>query len=156
MNKIIATIRPVTLESQIADQDFLNQILAEFIIFSQDSNSSLILSKISIFASIAIQIESIKPAIEARVRVIQRTFTIAKIITTYKINAIEARKPDNLYIEIKNININKNQANQANINLFNELFHNFESIDFSEVRYIGAGTTQVLISVDNSFASGIV
>jgi hypothetical protein len=82
MNKITATIRPVTFESQIADQDFLNQIFAALEVFSQFDNSSRILSKIKILASIAIQIERISPAIEASVSVIQRYLTIAKIITT--------------------------------------------------------------------------
>jgi len=117
INRIIATISPVTFESQIADQDFLNQILAALAIFSHLLSSSLILSNIKILASIAIPIERIKPAIEARVRVIQRTLIIVRIIATYNRRAIEARKPDNLYTNIKNIKIIRNQVAHAISNL---------------------------------------
>jgi hypothetical protein len=96
INNIVATIKPVTFESHIADQDFLNQIFVAEIIFSHDFNSSCILSNISIFASIAIQTDRINPAIEARVKVIPKILTINRIINTYNINDTDARKPANL------------------------------------------------------------
>jgi hypothetical protein len=81
INRIIATINQVTLLSQIADQDFLNPVFVACTISSHAFNSSLTLSKIRIFESIAIPILNIKPAIDARVRVIQRDFIITRTIT---------------------------------------------------------------------------
>lgn len=92
--KIIATIRPVTFESHIAVHDFLNHILAALLIFSQAVSSSLILSKIKILASIAIPIDKIKPATEARVRVTHRNFMTDNIIATYISSATEAKNPE--------------------------------------------------------------
>ncbi len=81
-NRIIATMSPVTFESHIADHDFLNQVLAALVRDSHFFNSSLILSNIKILASIAIPIERISPAIEARVSVIHRIFTMKRMIAT--------------------------------------------------------------------------
>jgi hypothetical protein len=94
--KIIATKNQVRFESQIADQDFLNQILLASIKSLPFLSSSLILSKIRIFASIAIPIDNINHATEAKVRVTQNDFIIVKTITTYKNNEIEDIKPENL------------------------------------------------------------
>jgi hypothetical protein len=94
--KIKATIKPVTFESQIADQDFLNQISVASGSFLPKAISSLILSKINIFASIAIPTERINQAIEARVKTVQVDFTIAKTITIYIAKATEETNPDNL------------------------------------------------------------
>jgi hypothetical protein len=146
----------VKLESQIADHDFLNQTSVESKTVSHFFNSSLILSNINIFASIAIHIDKIKPAIEAKVKVIHKTLTIDNIITIYKNNAIDAITHDALYVTIKNKKIIKNHDIHAVINLSKELAHIFESIVFSLVKYIGAGTTHVLMFCDNSFASSIV
>jgi len=149
INNINEIISHVTFESHIADHDFSNQILDELIILFHCFNSSLILSKINILASIAIPIDSINPAIEANVNVTHKNLIIDNVITIYNINAIEATNQDNLYITNKNTNINKNHNNHAIINFSKELVHNFESITLSEVRYIGAGTTQVLILLAN-------
>jgi hypothetical protein len=96
INKITATINHVTLLSQIADQDFLNHIFVASIKFFQFFISSFTLSNIKILASIAIPILSIKPAIDASVRVIQIDFTIISTITIYKNSDKEAIKPDSL------------------------------------------------------------
>ena len=80
MNNIIATRSPVILESQIADQELLNQIFNDSFMLFHSLSSAFILSKIKIFASIAIQTDSINQAIEARVKTIQNIFTIAKTI----------------------------------------------------------------------------
>ena len=76
INNIKATINQVKFESHIADQDFLNQISVEYNISFHFFNSSLTLSNIRILASIAIQIDKISHAIEAKVRTIQKTFII--------------------------------------------------------------------------------
>jgi hypothetical protein len=78
MYNINATKNQVTFESQIADQDFLNQILLASKRFFHHFISSLILSNISILASIAIQIDNIRPAIDARVNVIPSHLIMAK------------------------------------------------------------------------------
>jgi hypothetical protein len=77
--RMIAVISHVKFESQIADQDSLNQEPVASKIVSPSLNFSLILSKIKIFASIAIHIESITQAIEAIVKTTQKIFTTAKI-----------------------------------------------------------------------------
>jgi hypothetical protein len=56
----------------------------------------------------------------------------------------------------KNIKIIKNHITHDNINFSNEETHNFESIVFSEVKYIGAGTTQVFILLDKFLALSAV
>ena len=96
INKTKATINQVTLLSHIADQDFLNHILVASSRSLPFFSSSLTLSKISILASIAIPIESISHAIEARVKTTPKLLTIDKTITIYKAKAIEAITHDNL------------------------------------------------------------
>jgi hypothetical protein len=83
INKINATINQVTFESQIADQDFLNHITVESFKFFHSFNSSFILSKIRILASIAIPTESISHAIDARVNTTQSHLIIVKTIAIY-------------------------------------------------------------------------
>ena len=82
MNRISATMIQVIFESQIADHDFSNHSLIALSNFCPEAIASLILSNIKIFASIAIQTESISPAIPANVRTIQNAFTIARIRVT--------------------------------------------------------------------------
>jgi hypothetical protein len=53
----------------------------------------------------------------------------------------------------KNRKIKKNQNNHEYISFSKLDAHNLESIVFSEVKYIGAGTTQVFIFCDNFLAS---
>ena len=125
---------PVTFESHIADHDFLNPTFAALLIFSQADISSLILSNISILASIAIPIERIRPATEARVSVTQRSLTIDRIIATYIRRATEAKNHDILYTSIKNMNISKNQSEPATRSCVRDEAYSFESIDFSEVK----------------------
>gem|GEM_PF-621264 len=76
INKIIEIISPVILESHIADQELSNQICIDFFLscFKLFLNSSFILSKIKILASIAIPIDKISPATEARVKIFQKDF----------------------------------------------------------------------------------
>jgi hypothetical protein len=150
---IIATKNHVTLESQIADHDFLNQILDASRRFFHQFNSSLILSNINILASIAIQIDNIRPAIEASVKVTSKDLIIAKIKHIYMNNDNEAINQEVLYSNNKNAKIIKNQITQDIINFSSEETHNFESIVFSEVKYIGAGTTHVFILLANILAS---
>ncbi|MDR3150156.1 MAG: hypothetical protein LBU14_00505 [Candidatus Peribacteria bacterium] len=76
---IIAVIIHVKFESQIADQDSLNQASVASNIVSQSFNFSIILSNIKIFASIAIHIDNITHAIAAIVNTTQQTFAIANI-----------------------------------------------------------------------------
>jgi len=90
INKIKAIIRPVRLLSHIADQDLPNHSSTDFLSLCPSLILSLILSKISIFASIAIPIESINQAIEARVKTTQNAFTIASNNITYIRSDIEA------------------------------------------------------------------
>ena len=80
INKISATKSQVIFESQIAVQECLNQVFIASFIFFHCWNSYFILSNIRIFASIAIQIDIINQAIEARVKTIQSAFTINKTI----------------------------------------------------------------------------
>jgi hypothetical protein len=133
-NNIRATIKPVTLLSQIADQDFENHTLLASSNFFPTFNSSLILSKMRIFASIAIPILKIKPAIEARVSVIQNDLITVSTKITYENNAIDAIKPESLYTESKNTKIMKKPDTHAKISLLRELAPSFGSIAFSEVR----------------------
>ena len=69
----------VIFESKIAENEFLNHSLKDVLIFFQSFNNSFVLSNISMFESIAIQIDKIIQAIEARVITIQRSFTINAI-----------------------------------------------------------------------------
>jgi hypothetical protein len=131
---IIATINQVTFESQIADHDFLNQTIVACLIFFHSLISSFTRSNIKILASIAIQTERINHATEAKVKTIQKDFTIDKTINTYINKAIEDINQDNLYTIIKNKDINKNQENHAIIIFCKEDDHNLESIVFSDVR----------------------
>jgi len=96
INNITETINHVTFESQIADHDFLNHTSVEFNILFHFFNSSFILSKIRILASIAIQRDKINQAIEARVKTIQRDLTSDNIIITYIKSEIDAANQDNL------------------------------------------------------------
>jgi hypothetical protein len=105
------------------------------------------------FASIAIPIDNIKPAIEARVNTIQNILITDNTIMIYRSSAIDAIKPHNLYTKIRNKNIIKNQDTHAITNFSNDSQPILESIVFSLVKKIGAGTTHVLILFDNSFAS---
>ena len=98
MNNISATIKPVILLSQIAVHDFLNQTSVASGSFFHKAISSLILSKIRILASIAIQTDKISHAIEARVNTVQVDLTIASIITIYIAKASDETSPDNLYV----------------------------------------------------------
>jgi hypothetical protein len=94
INNIIATINQVTFESHIADQDFLNHNLLASLKSFQSEISFLILSKISMLASIAIPIDKINQAIEANVKTIPKTLIINKTITIYKNNDILAINQD--------------------------------------------------------------
>jgi len=96
INNITALTKDVTCESQIADQDFSNQILSDFNISLSLSNSSLDLSNIKIFASIASQTESINQAIEDRVNTIHDNFIIVRTSRIYPKSAIQARSPATL------------------------------------------------------------
>lgn len=80
-------IIPVICVSQIAENDPENQIRSASSSFSPFRSSSFIRSKIKIFASIAIPIESTSPAIEASVRTTQNCFKIARVATTYMSSA---------------------------------------------------------------------
>ena len=82
MKSITATTNQVIWLSQIADQDLLNQVSIDLEKLCHKANSSLILSKTRILASIAIPTERISQAIEARVNTIEKTFTIAKTTKT--------------------------------------------------------------------------
>jgi hypothetical protein len=156
INNIIATINHVKFESQIADHDCLKPIAVASLSFFHFVISTLILSNIRIFASIAIPIDNIKPAIDASVNTIQSVLIIDNTITTYKNKATEATKPHNLYTTIKNKNIIANHVTHAITNFSSDSQPILESIVFSLVRIIGAGTTHVLISLDNAFASAAV
>ncbi|MDR2411523.1 MAG: hypothetical protein LBD88_02890 [Candidatus Peribacteria bacterium] len=79
IKSIIAVISHVKFESHIADQDSLNQESVASKTLSPSFSFSLILSKIKIFASIAIHIESITQAIEAIVITTQKVLTTANI-----------------------------------------------------------------------------
>jgi hypothetical protein len=79
---MMAIIRPVKFVSHIADQDFSNQFLAATTGFLPLDNSSLILSKIRILASIAIQIDNTNQAIVANVITLHPAFNIAKTTVT--------------------------------------------------------------------------
>ena len=57
-------------------------------------NSSLILSKINTFASTAIPIVKIMPAIPGNVKVACNSDRIPKTITKLRINAMSAKKPN--------------------------------------------------------------
>jgi hypothetical protein len=70
-------------ESHIAVQEVLNHISRASCIFFHSLSSHFILSKIKIFASIAIQTDRTSQAIEARVRTIQKIFTTAKTKIAY-------------------------------------------------------------------------
>jgi hypothetical protein len=74
---IIEVINQVKCVSQIADQDLSNHFFTALSSLCQSANSSLILANINMFESIAIHIDSISQAIEARVKVIQIAFTKA-------------------------------------------------------------------------------
>lgn len=78
MNNISAIKSQVIFESQIADQELLNHISNESFILFHKASSAFILSKIRIFASIAIHIDSISHAIDAKVNTIPNIFTINK------------------------------------------------------------------------------
>jgi hypothetical protein len=90
IKSIIAVINHVKFESQIADQDSLNHEPVASKIVSPSFNFSLILSKIKIFASIAIHIDNITQAIEAIVNTTQKNLTTANIKIAYIISAKEA------------------------------------------------------------------
>lgn len=96
INSISETNNHVKLESQIADQDLLNHISVESRRLFHFLISSFILSNMRIFASIAIQIDKINHAIDARVNTNQKNLTTVKTKITYKINAIDDISPDNL------------------------------------------------------------
>ena len=81
INSIVATMKPVTFESHIALHDLLNQVFTAFSKSFHSLSSALTLSNMSIFASIAIPTESIRPAIEASVRTIPKVLRIARTIT---------------------------------------------------------------------------
>ena len=96
IKRIPATINPVILASQIAEKDLSNHICTASLNFSHFLNSSFILSKMMIFASIAIPIESTNHAIDARVKTIPNCFNIASVIAIYINNASAAITHDNL------------------------------------------------------------
>ena len=96
INSIKDTINHVIFESQIADQDFSNHVWVAFTISLVFCNSLFTLSNISILASIAIQIESIRPATEARVNVTHKSFITVKTTNIYINNEIEAANQANL------------------------------------------------------------
>jgi len=78
---IIEIIIHVKFESQIAVHDLSNQFLTAISNFTLAFNSSLILSNISILASIAIQTDKINHATEASVNTTQKDL-ITNIVTT--------------------------------------------------------------------------
>ncbi|MDR2640509.1 MAG: hypothetical protein LBC61_04260 [Candidatus Peribacteria bacterium] len=133
-NKIKATKSPVKFESQIADQDSLNQKSVESKILYPSLNFSLTLSNINIFASIAIQMDNITQAIEAIVSTIQNIFTIAKSNIAYIKSAIEAISPASLYVRNKKTKISKNPEIQATISFHSEEIQILLSIVFSLVK----------------------
>lgn len=90
---MIAEVNEVICESQIAVHDFSKPILITFSVVSHALYASRIRSKIRIFASIARPIESIAPAIEARVRTAPEAFTRATRKSVYAISATPARSP---------------------------------------------------------------
>jgi len=113
INNIRATISHVKLESQMAVHDFLNPIVVASSNFFHFFTSSLILSNISIFASIAIPIDRIKPAMDARVRTIHNVFIIVSTNIIYINKLIDAIRPEALYIKIINIKIIRNHETHA-------------------------------------------
>ena len=112
-NNITALTNEVTWESQIADHDLSKPMLKDFITSVLFLSSSFDLSKIKMLASIARPIERINHAIEDKVRTIQLNLTIAITIIIYARSAIQARKPDTLYIKTRKARISKNQIIQA-------------------------------------------
>ncbi|HBA45403.1 TPA: hypothetical protein DEG21_01455 [Patescibacteria group bacterium] len=96
INSITALTKDVTCESQIADQDFSNQILSDFKMSLSLSNSSLDLSNIRIFASIASPTESINQAIEDSVKTIPDNFIIVSTSSVYPKSATQANSPATL------------------------------------------------------------
>jgi hypothetical protein len=87
MYKIIATITHVTCESHIADHDSLNHIAVDSCNVFHCFNSSFTLSKIRILASIAIPMDKINQAIEAKVNTTQNNLIIVNTIAIYISNA---------------------------------------------------------------------
>ena len=77
MKSITAETKDVTCESHMADQDLSNQMFIDFNTSVFALISSLDLSNIRMFASMASPMESISPAIDDRVSTIQLIFTIA-------------------------------------------------------------------------------
>ena len=98
IKSISATINHVRFASQIAEKDCVNQASTASRNFLFLRSSSLMRSKMRIFASIAIPSESTRPAIEARVRTIENCLSINNIITTYIKSDIAAISQENLYI----------------------------------------------------------
>lgn len=82
IKSMIETISPVIFASHIAEKELSNPSFTAASIFFCVLNLSLILSKIMIFASIAIPIDNTKPAIDASVNTIQNCFKIASVIAT--------------------------------------------------------------------------
>ena len=93
INNMSATIIQVRFESHIADQDFSNHSLIALSSFCHEAIASFILSKIKIFASIAIPTESISQAIDASVKTIQNILTIAKTKVIYTNKATADKNP---------------------------------------------------------------
>jgi hypothetical protein len=80
IKRIAATISPVIFASQIAENDLSNHVLTASLRSAHFLSSSFTLSNMSIFASIAIPIESTNPAIEARVNTTPNCLSIASVI----------------------------------------------------------------------------
>ena len=91
-----AAIRVVTFASSIVTNALLYPAFTEEIISFPPLSSSLILSKIITFASIAIPIVSIKPAIPGSVRVAPNTARKDRMKTTFNNRATFAIIPENL------------------------------------------------------------
>jgi len=91
-------MKPVTFESHIALHDLSNHTFTALSRSFPSLISALTLSNISIFASIAIPTESMRPAIEARVSTIPKVLSIASTITIYINSAIAAINHVNLYV----------------------------------------------------------
>src|SRR3989344_1503423 len=101
-NKMIAVMIEEMFESLIESQALENPSCRESWIFLPFFNSSFVLSKIKMFASTAIPMERINPAIPAAVNVTGISLKTARDKTTYITSERLATTPGNLYQRIRN------------------------------------------------------
>ena len=97
-----AAISVVIFPSKIADIAFLNPVSIALATERPAAISSLIRAKIITFASTAIPIERIIPAIPGSVSVISNASNIASIRAVYKRSASDAAIPGIAYMIIRN------------------------------------------------------